>query len=360
MKFDSMNARQAVSALKNVCRYEHDLFLDFSGISFRVASNAGALIRFLESYFRDFVIPENDNPVTFEVFAFDDPDFSFAPPEGLTFKPVNRELPEKRVKESFLQLDGVRVVRKNKTGMFMFFDVNHQIVAGPCVLNSNQVVNFINSLFIRYHLNRNGLLLHAAGIVYNGNGMAIAGFSGAGKSTLALHIMNLNPAVCFVSNDRIVAAMQGVAKMPRINPGTIINNESLCYILDPEKINAYNAMPPEALWHLEEKYDAFIDEAFGKNRFALGAPFTSLVILNWKKGGGPVSVSKVNLSQKQSLLPAVMKSPGIFFMDEGKGGFLRHTQENYLDFFNAVDVYEIRGGYDFENGAEICMDILNR
>ena len=64
----------------------------------------------------------------------------------------------------------------------------------------------------------------------------MAGFSGAGKSTLALHVMSLGAT--FVSNDRVMVAetpandsgapmMYGVAKHPRINPGTAMNNPDL-------------------------------------------------------------------------------------------------------------------------------------
>jgi HprK-related kinase B len=255
------------------------------------------------------------------------------------------------------------VVKKNKTGMFFIFDRNTHIAAGPCLKNANQVVNFVNSRFIQHRLNRKALLLHAAGVQFNGKGMSLAGFSGAGKSTLALHIMNHGTS--FVSNDRIMIEkkdggmrMYGVAKMPRINPGTIIHNKSLLRILKREEVVRYRSIERETLWDLEEKHDAYIDEVFGKGRFTLSAPFDCLVILNWDRAKNGISCSKVDLASRRDLLPAVMKSSGIFFLKQENSGYIEHTQAAYIEYFSEIDIYEITGGCDFEKGAEICMEIF--
>ena len=72
-----------------------------------------------------------------------------------------------------------------------------------------------------------------------GAGLVIAGFAGAGKSTLALEIMG--HGTDFISNDRVMVSRQGqtltmagVAKMPRINPGTVLNNPNLASVMNAE------------------------------------------------------------------------------------------------------------------------------
>ena len=102
------------------------------------------------------------------------------------------------------------------------------------------------------------------------------GFSGTGKSTLALHIMR--SGTDFISNDRVMVekafqqhTMYGVAKMPRINPGTVLNNDSLQSVIPEQERLEFEALPPDELWDLEHKYDAFIDHCFGRRKFTLGS-----------------------------------------------------------------------------------------
>ena len=104
------------------------------------------------------------------------------------------------------------------------------------------------------------MLCHAAGVVVAGNGMAIAGMSGGGKSTLALHLLGTGAAFC--SNDRLLvrsagsgARMTGVAKQPRINPGTALNNPRLESVLSSERRSELARIEESELWDLEEKYD---------------------------------------------------------------------------------------------------------
>ncbi len=365
MKLTESNPVRIRDALKSAGRYEHSLFLALAEVTFSVKSNSRGLIEYLETYFRDFILSSQTRPADYEIFALEAPSFDVTAGPGRELIPVERGMPGKAVKESYIELDGLRVVKKNQTGLFFIFDRNTHIAAGPCLENANQVVNFVNSRFIQYRLNRKALLLHAAGIQCNGKGMALAGFSGAGKSTLALHIMNHGTS--FVSNDRIMIEkgnsgmrMYGVAKMPRINPGTIVHNKSLFSILTREERVRYRSIEREKLWDLEEKHDAFIDEAFGRGRFTLSASFDCLVILNWDRNKNGISCSTVDLATRRDLLPAVMKSSGIFFLKEANSGYIEHTEANYIEYFSGIDVYEITGGCDFEKGADICMEILGR
>jgi HprK-related kinase B len=224
----------------------------------------------------------------------------------------------------------------------------------------NQVVNFINNRHIQWALCRGCLLGHAAGVIVNGRGLAMAGFSGSGKSTLALHLMSRGAV--FVSNDRLMVErnedavrMYGVAKLPRINPGTALNNPHLKKIISAEEMERFQAMSEAELWDLEYKYDAPIDELFGPDRFVLQAPMFGLVILNWRRGGGPLKVDKVDLRERRDLLPAFMKSAGLFFTPDGACRSTPPTESSYLDMLSACKVWEMSGGADFDGAARHCL-----
>jgi HprK-related kinase B len=152
--------------------------------------------------------------------------------------------------------------------------------------------------------------------------LALAGFCGAGKTTLALHLMNQNGI--FVSNDRLMIEknssgliMHGVAKMPRINPGTVLNNPSLGRITTPEEQARFSKLDEADLWDLVYKLDAPIENCFGPDRFILSAPMQRLVLLNWKRNADPLEIEKVNLTERRDLLPAFIKSVGPFFLPQG-------------------------------------------
>jgi HprK-related kinase B len=116
----------------------------------------------------------------------------------------------------------------------------------------------------------------------------MAGFSGAGKSTLSLHLMA--GGATFVSNDRLLITpdgdglmMSGVAKLPRINPGTILNNPTLTALLSDAEKATLSSLPEQELWELEQKFDVPINTCFGEDRFVLSAKMTGLVVLNWQR-----------------------------------------------------------------------------
>ena len=239
-------------------------------------------------------------------------------------------------------------------------DIN--IAAGPCLVNANQVINFINNRFIAWKLNQGCLLGHAAGVTYKGKGMALAGFSGMGKSTLALHLMSRGTS--FLSNDRLmvdpkkkIPSMYGVAKLPRINPGTALNNPDLANILSPEDKARYEIMPVNELWEIEDKYDVFIDECFGENKFDLNAPMHFLVLLNWQRSAGTMTTRFVDPAIRQDLMPAFMKPTGLFYIPEA--GMLKdQPMEKYIETLSRCRVIEFSGGVDFAEAADVCMSLF--
>ena len=341
---------------------ELSLHLDFGEVIVRVATNNPALKARLTRYFRDFHTSPGRTDIEVTAIEAPSPDF------GLTYTPKQPDPGKARVKEEFAELPDGRVVRKLLTGMAFLFGDGLNLAVGPCLANGNQIVNFINNRFIEWLINRGCLLFHAAGVSARsgaGNaGLAIAGFSGMGKSTLALHVMSLGTD--FVSNDRVMArrvddglAMYGLAKMPRINPGTIVHNEALRAVVTPKEREEFLSMDADALWCLERKYDAFIDECFGPGRYRIKARLAGLALLNWRRGGGPLSVREVDLAARPDLHPAFIKQVGLFYEADGPTLEPGFTSESYLNLLRGCPVLELSGGVDFEAAAKALRDFLD-
>lgn len=357
---NQLRRKELIRTFREQYPTEHGLSLRFGNCTVGVACNTEALEVELRDYFGQFVTADTNNPdIAITVHeaptpAFDEEFIVKQPDAGKT-----------KIKEEYLDLADGRIVRKRLTGMIFAFGQGEHLAIGPCLENSNQVINFINNRFIEWELCRGCLLGHAAGVIHNGKGMAMAGFSGAGKSTLALHVMNLGAT--FVSNDRLMIEkkenrliMYGVAKLPRINPGTILNNPSLGCLLNDEERAEFSALPKEELWGLEHKFDAPIDQCFGSDRFELETPMHALAILSWKHDAGEMKVQEVNLADRRDLLPAFMKSTGLFFTPPDGCRMPEPSQENYIEFLSHCRVLEFSGGTDFERAAEVCAAFLDK
>ncbi|MGE4554150.1 MAG: HprK-related kinase B, partial [Desulfovibrionaceae bacterium] len=227
--------------------------------------------------------------------------------------------------------------------------------------NPNQVVNFVNNRFIEHLLNQGCLLGHASGIALAGHGLALAGFAGAGKSTLALHAMSLGADL--VSNDRVLVRpgrpprFFGVAKHPRINPGTALNNPDLAGVLSDADRARFTALPPKELWNLEHKYDAIVEECFGPGRFRLAAPMNGLMILHWTHGGGPARIRPFDPRKRHDLLAAFMKATGSFYLP-APGLPQDQPVERYAETLAECACIEVDGGVDFDAAARACLDLL--
>ncbi len=355
-----MKRADIIRDIREKDRAVHKTHLTFGNCCIEVAANQKEIISDLQSYFGPFVQSKGMAEIVITVHETQTPPF-----EKASFTIKEPDPGKTKVKEEYIDLADGRIVRKRLTGMVFVFGEGENAAIGPCRENINQVINFINNRFIEWELCRGCLLGHAAGVIWKGKGLALAGFSGAGKSTLALHIMN--HGAVFVSNDRLMiekknkkVKMYGVAKLPRINPGTILNNPSLQKIMSDEEREYFSDLPKEELWELEHKFDAPIDECFGPNRFVLDAPMYALAILNWKHNAGPVQVKEVNPAERRDLLPAFMKDTGLFFTPYNGCRMPEPSDENYIAHLSLCNVLEFSGGVDFETAAEKCISFLEK
>jgi HprK-related kinase B len=336
---------------------DHRLEVTFDDVTVVVATNSHALSEKLGRYFRDFLGGGGTTIIEVTAIEAGPPDFD------LPFAVHPREPGKTKLKEASIDLPDGRVVKKLLTGLVFLFGQGKNYAVGPCLDNDNQIVNFINNRFIEWRLKRGALLFHAAGVAKDGQGLVIAGFSGAGKSTLALEIMR--QGTTFISNDRVMVSregdglvMHGVAKMPRVNPGTVLNNPSLAPVMDAADRARFSALPVAELWDLEHKYDAFIDECFGPGRFKLACPMAGLIILRWKRDASPMTAARVRLADRRDLMPAFMKDVGLFYEFEDPSEPSMASQNAYLDLLGDLPVLEIDGGVDFHKAATASLDFL--
>ena len=86
--------------------------------------------------------------------------------------------------------------------------------------------------------------------------------------------------------------MRGLAKLPRVNPGTVLNNPSLGPVMDAADRQAFAALPQAELWDLEHKYDASIDACFGPGHFRLSCPMVGLAVLRWQRAAVPMKLGR--------------------------------------------------------------------
>ncbi|MFH1080850.1 MAG: HprK-related kinase B [Pseudomonadota bacterium] len=350
-----------VAALSSAIVQDHPaqnrIFLTLGrGIRVQVLSNSPELLIRLRRYFHEFATGGETADILIHAIEIPPPDFPFSyivkePDPGKT-----------KIKEEYIDLIDGRIVRKRLTGMVFMFGHNIHIAAGPCLANDNQIVNFINNRFMEWMLIEDGLLAHAAGICWNGHGMAIAGFSGTGKSTLSLRL--LEEGAIFISNDRLILRnelfglkMYGIPKHPRVNPGTLLASRRLERIIGDDDRPAFKQLSENELWHLEKKYDVHVHEVFGAGRFRLEAALKGVVVLTWKRNREATTIRAVDFAVRGELLEAFMKPVGLFFNTDS-GEIPDFSPENYITTMKNCPAFEITGGVDFEHAADFIRNYL--
>lgn len=329
-----------------------------------VRSNSAKLIEELTHYFGDLVqVPGGAHQPT-ELVALEAPvpDFPFE------FRDWPRDPGKVGKKEAYADLGDGRIVRKVRTTMHFLIGAHTLLAVGPSLANSNQIINFINSHYISRRLHGGWQLCHAAGVSHHGRGLGIAARAGGGKSTLALHLMSTG--LSFVTNDRLlirakdgVTEMAGIPKMPRVNPGTLLNNPDLGGILPRQRERELRRMSPQELWALEEKYDVIIDSVYGPGRTVYRSPLQALLLLNWSPASDdPTRFDRLDLAQRSELLDLIVKSPGVFHRNPAGGVTpedLLVDRNAYLTHLRTVPVYEATGHASFERGVLFCRKVLS-
>lgn len=348
------NAKQAAQILVGDTLTQQRKFdLNLGRCIVRVSSNSLAILDYLENYFSHCIIQKGGSDCDIAVQLIESNPVELP----LDFYDWRREAGKTGRKDSVCDLEDARLIKKVRTGMLFLQSENYRIAKGACSENLNQVINFINNQYMTWLQQRHWLNCHAAALVKNGYAYAVAGFSGGGKSTLMLHMLD-NAETKFLSNDRLFIQQEGeriqavgIAKMPRINPGTIIHNPRLNHMLSEVEQKRLQAMPAQDLWDLEQKYDVDIERIYGHRRIASEAPLKSFLVLNWQRNSSePLQLKKVSMRQRTDLLSAVMKAPGPFYQQKDRqfsSAVYSFNLEAYLKVLDNIAVFEATGRVDF-------------
>lgn len=265
------------------------------------------------------------------------------------------------LKEVYLDVPDGRWIRKVRTGLVMLQSLQTPAVFGDLHANSSQVINFINNQFLNHHQRQGYLLGHASAFTVNGATTAIAASSGGGKSTLMLKALEKD-GTRFLSNDRILfrsvdnqVHVLGVAKHPRVNPGTLLHSKRLRPILAEPERRRFEAMPTAELWGVEQKYDVPICRMYGPGKAQLAGQLRNLVLLDWSLNTPePTRLSKVNINTTPEALDGLRKSPGPFFQaaDGSFPGEKTRSAAVYAEHLGGVHVWRLCGRVDFNRAIE--------
>jgi len=361
-----LSVRQTMLGNARLC--DRPLYLALGDLEVHVRSNSQDLLDVLHHYFRHIVCEQPTGLESVDVTAIECPDLDL----DLPFKHWQRDTGKVGKKDAYIDMNtdmqSARLIYKVRTGMMFLQSLTDRIAAGPCLANSNQVINFINNQYINYLQNNGHLICHAAALAKDNEGMAFAAFSGGGKSTTMLHLM-ADERFDFVSNDRLFIRQdadgvqaRGIPKLPRVNPGTLLNNPHLKSILEPEKSQRLQAMPASELWDLEDKYDVDISDIYGKSRFCTSPMLKHFFILNWShQNKGLTHIDLIQADERADLLDAIMKSSGPFYQ-YADGSFYREgtdlVHKTYAKVLQNIQVYEVHGGINFEAITDFCTHHL--
>lgn len=346
-----MKVTQLIQEIKSKPLTE-SVTLDLNKEYFKIESNDASLIQELREYYHEWVTEDTKTPhSTVVAWQCETPSFDLDYQEY-------RETPEKRIKEVYADFESYRIVQKTKTGVHFIVGNNEWYALGPLTMYPNQVINFVNAIFMEINLEGDAFLFHAAGVSKDNKGIVIAAQSGKGKSTTSLFLVN--KGLDFVSNDRVILqkdngnfTMIGVPKHPRVNPGTLLNNPMVKHLLkDPER---FEDKTREEIWNWEEKYDVIIPEIYGDGKFPLSAKAMAFLIIDWGDNEEALKLEKLDIKTRLDLLPAIMKipslmTPNIYNLKKD------HTADEYVDFLGDLPLFVLTGKIDTEKGLQLIQE----
>lgn len=316
-----------------------------------IESNSANVLAELADYFKPWLVAAQASDTV--VYNIDSEPVAL--PFSLTDWP--RESGKTGTKEAYCDLSEGRIIRKTRTAMVFVQATHYKIAIGSCRHQVNQLVNFINNQYMNRLQQQQWLINHASAFVYDAHAYAVAGFSGSGKSTLMLRMLD-DERICYLTNDRLFLRRDeqrltaaGIAKLPRVNPGTLLHNPRLTTLLTETRKKQLMNLPDRELWALEEKYDVNIATTYGSDKIVEQAPLAAIIILNWQLDSGqPCRITSVDLSKRLDLLDALRKSPGPFFQN-AQGCFLTQAEipspKRYLNTLGDCKIFEVSGRIDF-------------
>ncbi|MBB5322608.1 HprK-related kinase B [Marinobacter oulmenensis] len=337
-----------------------ELTLVFVGIRFRVVSDSPAIVAYLRDYYSGLTSARNGQAEQRIFLINDEPGI-----EGKDWAPVKRSKGGSRgAKEAYFDVSDGRWIHKLRTGMVMFQSLEEPMAIGDLCANRAQVVNFINNQFLNQHQREGYLLGHASAFEINGQATAIAAGSGGGKSTLMLRALEVDKTR-FLSNDRILfrpeqgrVRLLGLAKYPRVNPGTLLHSERLAGLLSPDDQARFAAMTSDELWDFEQKSDVMIPEVYGEGRTAASGNLRRLILLDWSRDASvPTQLVPADIHETPEILEGLRKSPGPFYQDE-EGTFppeKRQPLSRYVENLPGVEVLCLTGKVDFDRAIQLMQ-----
>lgn len=341
---------------------EEIILLQLEDFRIVLRSNSKELLDKLAYYFAHVIDDNNPDLYDSEIIAIERDVADL----DLQFKDWKREPGKTGRKDAYVDLDDGRVIKKVRTGMVFIQSKHCLLAAGPCLENDNQVINYINAQYMNYLQHNGALICHASALAQDQDCYAIAAISGGGKSTLMLNILE-EPKLAYVTNDRLLLkavkdeiTAYGIPKLPRVNPGTIINSDRLRPILSEDRQKQLESLSKENLWNLEEKYDVLLQDLYGAGKITSKANLKAFLILNWHRDSDvDCDIQKINLADRKDLLSAIMKSPGPFYQYTDGHFYSDETvldEYKYFQLLKDTVIYEASGKIDFYLATRFFMN----
>jgi HprK-related kinase B len=322
--------------------------LVFGDATIKVEADEPRLLQRLSAYFGSFV----------------QPDAGAAPLATLELYQGETELPERefqpwdgRGKDSFADLGaGHRLVFKNRTGVLIEIDGKRWRMRGNLTRNISQVINAAGALYGLSLADRGCTMVHSSYVARDGRGLAVVAQSGMGKSSVAVRL--LEHGFDFVSNDRLLlepradggATGHGLPKLPRVNPGTLLSGDRTRALLDPAARKRYEALSREELWAVEDKYDLDVKGMLGR-RWLLSAPLSCALVLDWRHGGGAITLQRLSPGQAVETFRSTLKTFGVFDLH-----LAERTDAALIETARRVPVFRVGGGADPNQLAKLIAD----
>ncbi|MGS2743391.1 HprK-related kinase B [Halomonas sp. LS-001] len=352
-----------IAKAKAAC--QSTLSLTFKGLTLHILADDAVLLDYLSDYYAALAChappPSSAQHATLRVFLVN----QLPETHGIDWTPVKRnKISPLGLKEAYWDCPQGRWIHKTRTGITLLQSLTDPVAIGELTQHRSQVVNFINNQFLNQQQRCGYLLGHASAFERQGAVTAIAASSGGGKSTLMLKALE-NESARFLSNDRILfqpgsgqVEVLGVAKHPRVNPGTLLNSPRLVNLLPAEERRHFDGMSKRQLWDIEQKYDVLIDNAYGKNKTALSGSLSHLILLDWSLDSTvPTALSPVDIEQTPKALEGLRKGPGPFFQQEDGHFPDEHTPDcqHYAKYLRGVQVMRLTGIIDFARAMELLQ-----